>query len=151
MHELRRELWVPKPVQEVFDYFAQAENLQGITPPWLQFRILTPTPIEMKQGAIIEYALRLHGIPLRWLTEIEKWDPPFEFVDVQVKGPYKLWRHTHRFTAREGGTAVSDTVQYQLPMGALGRLVHRFQVARELSLIFDYRTERIQQALRDAG
>jgi ligand-binding SRPBCC domain-containing protein len=113
----------------------------------MRFRILTPPPIQMKQGATIAYALRVRGIPLRWLTEIERWNPPFEFIDVQAKGPYKIWRHTHRFSEVAGGTSIEDTVQYSLPFGLLGRLAHRLQVARDLSQIFDYRSQRVQALL----
>src|SRR5436305_10113733 len=94
---LERTLFVAKPRPAAFEFFSKAENLEKLTPPWLRFRIVTPTPVHMKPGANIEYALRIRGVPVRWLTEIERWDPPFEFVDVQKKGPYKLWRHTHRF------------------------------------------------------
>jgi len=147
MNTLRRELWVPNPISEVFDFFSRAENLERITPPWMQFKILTPLPITMKPGATIAYALRVHGIPMRWLTEIERWNPPFEFVDVQAKGPYKLWRHTHRFSEVRGGTLIEDVVEYALPFGWIGRLVHRLQVSRDLAQIFDYRTQRVQALL----
>jgi len=98
----------------------------------------------MKPGATIAYALGVRGISFRWLTEIERWNPPYDFVDVQARGPYKLWRHTHRFSEVEGGTMITDTVEYALPLGLLGRLVHRLQVARDLSRIFDYRAQRVQ-------
>jgi ligand-binding SRPBCC domain-containing protein len=97
-----------------------------------------------EEGAVIEYALRVRGFPMRWLTEIERWDPPHGFVDVQRKGPYRLWRHTHRFFEADGGTRIVDDVAYALPFGPLGSLVHRFQVARDVSKIFDYRTERVR-------
>jgi ligand-binding SRPBCC domain-containing protein len=142
--QIHREQWVPHPRPKVFDFFSRAENLERLTPPWMRFRILTPPPIEMKQGATISYSLRVRGIPLRWLTEIESWNPPSEFIDVQAKGPYKLWRHTHRFIETDGGTSIVDMVDYALPFGLLGRLVHRLQVARDLSRIFDYRAQRIQ-------
>jgi ligand-binding SRPBCC domain-containing protein len=101
----------------------------------------------MKKGATIAYALRVRGIPLRGRTEIEEWNPPFEFIDIQAKGPYKLWRHTHRFAALNGGTSVVDIVQYALPFGVVGRLAHRLQVARDLSKIFDYRAQRVRELL----
>jgi ligand-binding SRPBCC domain-containing protein len=144
VYRLQRELWIPYSLAEVFDFFSRAENLERITPPWMHFRILTPQPIRMQQGTAIAYALRVRGIPLRWLTEIERWNPPYEFVDVQAKGPYKLWRHTHRFLEVEGGTSIVDIVHYALPFGPLGSLVHRFQVARDLEHIFDYRARRVQ-------
>ena len=140
-------MWVPQPLPVVFEFFSRADNLERITPPWMGFRILTPGPTDMKGGASIAYALRVRGIPLRWLTEVERWNPPFDFVDVQVKGPYKLWRHTHRFSEFEGGTSIVDVVDYALPFGVLGRLAHRIQVARDLSHIFDFRAQRVQALL----
>lgn len=148
VYKLRRELWVPHALPAAFDFFTRAENLERITPPWLQFRILTPPPIKMKQGATIAYALRVRGIPLQWLTEIERWNPPFEFIDVEARGPYKSWRHTHRFSEVEGGTSIVDIVDYALPFGLLGRLVHRLQVADDLADILDYRAQRVEALLR---
>jgi ligand-binding SRPBCC domain-containing protein len=143
-YKLQRELWIPYSLPKVFDFFSCAENLERITPPWMHFRILTPQPIRMQQGTTIAYALGVRGVPLRWLSEIERWNPPYEFVDVQAKGPYQLWRHRHRFLEVEGGTSIVDIVHYALPFGPLGRLVHRFQVGRDLELIFDYRARRVQ-------
>ena len=145
VYKLDRELRVSRPLPDVFEFFSRADNLERITPPWMRFRILTPGPIEMREGAMIAYALRVRGIPLRWLTRIELWNPPFEFVDIQTKGPYKLWRHTHRFSKVEGGTSIADTVEYALPLGVLGRLAHRLQVAQDLSRIFDYREQRVRE------
>jgi ligand-binding SRPBCC domain-containing protein len=147
-YTLQRELRVPHPLSVVFDFFSRAENLEKLTPPWMRFRILTPPPIEMKEGAAIAYALRVRGIPLRWISKIERWNPPFEFIDVQVKGPYKFWRHTHRFSEVEGGTSIVDIVHYALPFGPLGRLIHRLQVARDLAKIFDYRARQVQALFR---
>jgi ligand-binding SRPBCC domain-containing protein len=144
IHHLHRETWVPQPLPPVFDFFSRPENLEEITPPWLRFRIVSPGPIHMQPGATIAYALRVRGIPLRWLTEIEEWNPPIEFVDRQARGPYRLWRHTHRFAERAGGTSIVDIVDYAVPFGPLGRLVHRLQVARDLSRIFDYRAQCIE-------
>jgi hypothetical protein len=148
-YTLLRELWVPYGLPAVFDFFSRAENLERLTPPFLRFRFVTPLPIEMRPGAQIEYRLRVRGIPIHWMTEIERWDPPHEFIDVQKKGPYSLWRHTHRFRAEKGGTVIMDKVEYALPFGWLGRLVHRLQVSRDLAKIFDYRAERVQALLRD--
>jgi len=148
VYTLHRELWVPHRISTVFNFFSRAENLECLTPPWVHFRILTVLPIEMKQGATIRYVLRVHGYPLRWLTEIERWNPPYEFIDFQAKGPYELWHHTHRFSECDGGTSIVDTVRYALPLGWLGRLVHRLQVARDLSLIFDYRNQQIPILLK---
>jgi ligand-binding SRPBCC domain-containing protein len=101
----------------------------------------------MKKGATIAYPLRVRGIPLRWLTEIERWNPPYEFIDIQVRGPYKLWRHTHRFLEAAGGALIVDIVEYSLPFGLVGRLVHRLRVARDVSQIFDYRAQHVQALL----
>jgi ligand-binding SRPBCC domain-containing protein len=146
-YTLQRESVVRRPLPQVFEFFSQAENLERLTPPWLSFSILTPSPIEMRPGAMIAYKLRLRGIPIRWLTEIERWNPPFEFVDVQVRGPYKLWRHTHSFHEVEGGTRIVDTVNYALPFGPFGRLAHWLKVAGDLSAIFTYRQKRVRELL----
>jgi ligand-binding SRPBCC domain-containing protein len=140
------ELTLPLARADVFDFFSRAGNLERITPPWLRFRTLTPSPIELKEGAEIAYALRLHGLPLRWLTRIEEWDPPRRFVDLQVRGPYRLWRHTHTFEETAGGTSMFDDVEYALPLGPLGRLFLPF-VERDIRRIFDYRTRAVQAAL----
>jgi ligand-binding SRPBCC domain-containing protein len=145
---LHREATVICPLEKVFDFFSKAENLETLTPPWLRFRIETPQPIQMSQGATIAYRLRVRGLPVRWLTEIELWRPPYEFVDVQVKGPYKHWRHIHRFQESKEGTRIIDVVNYTLPFGPLGRLVHRLQVADDLDKIFDYRAHLVRTLLR---
>jgi ligand-binding SRPBCC domain-containing protein len=145
IYRLHRETWIAKPIGEVFDFFSRAGNLERITPPWMRFRILTRSPISMKAGTTISYKLRVHGISIEWLTVIEKWTPPSEFIDIQKTGPYQFWRHTHRFYERDGGTVATDYVEYALPFGILGRLVNRLQVARDLKSIFDYRSERIQE------
>ena len=129
---------LPLPRGEVFDFFSRAENLGRITPSQLGFDIRTPLPIAMKEGTIIDYTIRMRGFPMKWKTRITRWNPGVEFADEQVKGPYALWIHTHRFRDVPGGTEISDTVQYKLPFGVLGRLVHFF-VKRELAQIFAYR------------
>jgi len=143
LHKLHRELRVPHPLPEVFGFFTRPENLERLTPPWLRFRLLAPSP-KMERGTTIAYALRVHGIPIRWLSEIVRWNPPFEFIDVQAKGPYESWHHTHRFSEVEGGISIVDSVDYALPFGPLGQLVHRLRVARDLAEIFDYRARRVQ-------
>jgi ligand-binding SRPBCC domain-containing protein len=147
---LQREQWIPRPIEDVFAFFADAENLKVITPAWLGFRILSAQPIGMKRGACIRYRLRWHGFPLRWLTEIQSWNPPFEFVDVQAKGPYRLWQHTHSFKPVDGGTLMSDVVRYALPYGLLGRVVHAWLVQSELEALFEYRASRVS-AIFGAG
>lgn len=147
MHEhiLQREQWVPRPIEDVFAFFSEAGNLEAITPPWLGFRILSPGPIAMRPGTRIHYQIRLHGLPLRWVTEIETWEPPHEFVDVQLKGPYRFWHHTHRFEPVDGGTLVRDAVRYTLPFGPLGRLAHAWIVKSDLKKIFDHRALRMTE------
>lgn len=150
-HHIHREILVPKPIGRVFDFFSRAENLGRITPGWLRFRMLTPSPVEMKQGALLEYRLRIHGFPVRWRTRIEEWNPPHSFVDIQERGPYKLWRHTHRFVESASGTTVIDDVEYELPFGWLGTLVNRFQVERDVAEIFDFRAQQIALLLPAGG
>ena len=145
MYLLEREQWVPRPIEEVFTFFSDAKNLEVITPAWLGFRILSPAPIVMRPGARIDYRISLHGVPLRWVTEIESWDPPSEFVDVQLRGPYRLWYHTHRFEPVDGGTLMRDVVRYVLPFGLLGRLAHAVRVKPDLDAIFEYRALRISE------
>jgi ligand-binding SRPBCC domain-containing protein len=144
VHVLERRQRVPVPAERAFAFFSDARNLEAITPPWLRFRVLTPGAIEMRPDALIEYRLRLHGIPLSWLTRIEVWEPPHRFVDVQLNGPYALWEHTHTF-APDGADAVviSDRVRYALPLGRLGELARRLFVRRDLDRIFDHRMRAI--------
>ena len=142
-HHLHREAWVPQPIGEVFDFFSRAENLERITPSWLSFRMLTPSPVEMRAGTLLDYKLRVHGLPVRWRTRIESWYPPHSFIDVQERGPYRLWRHTHRFVEARGGTTVLDDVDYALPFGILGDIVERLIVSRDVRSIFDYRAQQI--------
>jgi hypothetical protein len=144
-HELRREQWVPRPPEEVFAFFSDARNLETLTPGWLRFEILTPGPIRVAAGARIDYRLRWHGIPLRWTTEIVRWEPPRVFEDLQLSGPYRLWHHTHRFEPEGGGTRMTDTVRYALPFGPLGRAVHAISVRRSVERIFEYRYDQIRE------
>jgi len=148
-HVLRREQLLPNAPSDVFEFYADAANLERITPPWLGFRIVTPQPIDMRPGALIEYRLELHRVPVRWLTRIEKWEPGERFVDVQVKGPYRLWHHTHTFEHREGGTLVRDEVRYALPFGPLGELAHRLFVRRDLERIFDFRHASVSKVMTE--
>ncbi len=141
---LEREQWVPSPLQDVFAFFSDAKNLETLTPAWLRFEILTPQPMEMRAGSIIDYKLRWHGIPLRWKTEITKWQPPHSFEDLQIKGPYRLWRHTHSFEAIGNGTRIHDLVEYALPFGLLGRAAHTFSVRSNVEAIFRYRDEQVR-------
>ncbi len=142
-HTLRREQWLPRPLEEVFAFFSDAKNLGAITPPWLGFRILTPGQIRIAAGTRIRYRLSWHGVPINWTTEIRRWDPPYRFVDVQLQGPYQLWHHTHCFESHRGGTRMTDVVRYRLPLGVIGRAVHSLRVRRDVGEIFDYRLHRI--------
>jgi ligand-binding SRPBCC domain-containing protein len=148
VHVLELDQVLPGERDEVFSFYADAFNLEAITPPWLGFRVVTPGPIEMQPGAMIEYRLKLHGIPVRWLTEIEIWEPGRRFVDAQVRGPYRLWRHTHSFEDDPGGTRVRDSVSYEIPLGPLGELADRLMVRRDLARIFDYRRRAVVEAMR---
>ncbi|MBX6359722.1 SRPBCC family protein [Pseudacidobacterium ailaaui] len=150
-YQIEREQQVFGTLSEVFGFFSNAENLAAITPPWLDFHILTPLPIEMKEGALIAYSLRVHGIRFRWLTRIERWQSPLEFVDVQLEGPYRLWRHTHCFIPNSEGVLVKDCVEFALPFGVLGRLAYHFRVSRDLKEIFDYRAQQIAERFPHPG
>lgn len=136
------ELWLPRPRSEVFPFFSEARNLEELTPPWLNFEVLTPAPIVMKPGLLIDYRIKIHGIPIRWRTEIIAWEPPHRFVDTQLSGPYTLWHHTHTFTERDGGTLCRDEVRYR-PRG--GALMNWLFVRADVERIFAYRQERLRQ------
>jgi ligand-binding SRPBCC domain-containing protein len=141
VHEYRCELWLPRPPEQLFPFFADAANLDAITPPWLHFHIVTPRPIAMRPGALIDYRLRVRGLPLRWRTLIRDWQPPYRFVDEQLRGPYRQWVHEHTFEARDGGTLARDVVRYAVPFDWL---LHRWFIRPDIERIFAYR----QQALR---
>ena len=134
--------WLPRQPGEIFDFYADAFNLERLTPPWLRFRVVTPPPITMRAGVEIEYRLRLKGVPLSWRSRITAWNPPHSFIDEQVKGPYRRWAHRHTFTLSDGGTLVRDQVEYDM----LGWwLADRLLVRRDLRRIFAYRQERLTE------
>lgn len=139
-YRLKTRLFVARPLEETFAFFAEAGNLQKLTPPWLSFRIRTPQPITMQPGTLIDYLIVVRGLPVPWRTRISDWTPPAQFVDEQLWGPYWKWHHTHSFTAVEGGTLVTDTVLYS-PIG--GAVMHRLMVRRDLERIFTYRQHAI--------
>jgi len=142
---LQSEVWIPRPLEEVFAFFSRAENLEALTPRWLHFSILSPGSIAMKAGTRIRYRLRLRGIPLRWESEITTWEPPHRFVDEQRSGPYRRWIHEHQFLEHEGGTTVRDIVQHSV---AGGLLVHRLFVGPDLDRIFEFRRQKIAEIFR---
>jgi ligand-binding SRPBCC domain-containing protein len=140
LRTLDAELWVARPREEVFPFFADARNLEAITPPLVRFAILTPGPIEMRVGLRIDYQLRVRGLPLRWRSEITAWEPPIRFVDEQRRGPYRVWIHEHTFEERDGGTLALDRVRYAVPGG---NLIERFFVRPQLRQIFAYRQTKL--------
>lgn len=146
-HKLERTQLVARPRDAVFAFFAEASNLEAITPAFLRFRILTPRPIEMRAGARIDYALTLFGVSLRWRSRISVWEPGVRFVDEQERGPYARWRHVHELEGRGAATLVRDVVEYALPLGALGEIAHALLVRRVLERIFDHRRDAIRRLL----
>jgi ligand-binding SRPBCC domain-containing protein len=152
VHLLERQQRIEGPLEEVFAFYGDARNLERITPPWLGFEVTTPAPVAMGVGTLIEYRLKLHRVPVRWRTRIEVWEPPRRFVDVQVRGPYSLWEHTHTF--EEDGpetTIIRDRVRYSIPFGPLGELAERLLVRRDLREIFDYRRGAVARELAPAA
>ena len=145
---LETSLWLPQPVEHVFAFFADAANLESITPPWLRFEILTPLPIPIAEGTCIDYCLRYRGFPLRWRTEILAWEPPHRFVDSQIKGPYRRWVHEHVFVEQDGGTLATDYVEYALLGGAFTNALF---VGRDLESIFAYRRQRMLEIFGGTG
>ena len=141
MRIFKTEIWIAKPRAEVFKFFADARNLETITPPWLSFQVLTPAPIAMRAGVLIDYKLRVHGFPLRWQSEITVWEPEVCFIDAQRRGPYASWVHAHVFEERNGGTLVKDCVHYSVWGGAI---IDRLFVFRDVKTIFDFRQEKLK-------
>jgi ligand-binding SRPBCC domain-containing protein len=142
---LQREQWVARPIDEVFEFFSNAVNLELLTPPWLKFQIVTPQPVTMAAGTLIENRIHWHFIRMRWISEIVEWSPPTRFVDIELKGPYKMWHHTHSFVADRNGTTIRDDIRYALPLGILGVIANWLSVRRDLERIFEYRTERVSE------
>jgi ligand-binding SRPBCC domain-containing protein len=149
MPSLKLEMEISLPLEAVFDFFADAGNLERITPPELQFRILTPPPIEMRKGALIDYRLRLFGLPVSWQTLISEWSPPTHFVDEQLRGPYREWVHTHRFFEKSGRTMIRDEVRYQLPLHPFSSWAQPL-VRTQLSRIFAYR-QRVTRSILEGN
>ncbi len=145
---LRTELFVEQHLEDVFEFFADAHNLDRITPPWLEFEILTPKPIAMARGTLIDYRLRIRGVPIRWASEITVWEPPQRFVDEQRRGPYRRWSHEHSFESSNGGTVIIDQVDYAVPGWLLEPVFNGLFVRRDLDAIFKYRHQQIVQQFR---
>ena len=142
VRNFQSQLWLPQPRGKVFAFFSDAQNLDLITPPWLHFRKNTPGPIEMRPGAVIDHHLRVHGFPLRWRSQIIRWDPPSLFVDEQLCGPYRLWIHEHHFEERCGGTLVHDDVRYAV---LFDFLMHRFFIRPDIERIFAWREKKLRE------
>ncbi len=145
MRKFENSLWIPKTVEEVFPFFADAKNLEAITPPWLNFRILSQSTAEIGEGTVFNYKLKIKGIPVRWTSRIEEWSPNARFVDRQLRGPYKHWHHTHLFQSENSGTRMTDIVLYELPLGWLGNVALGAYVDSDVRKIFGYR----EQVIRD--
>lgn len=142
IREFKSEIWLPLPPEQLFSFFADAANLEAITPPWLNFKILTPAPIEMREGTLIDYKLLIHGLPMKWRTRINVWQPPHAFVDEQLRGPYRQWIHQHTFDRAGGGTLVRDVVHYAVLFDSV---VHRWFVRPDIEKIFRYRSDQLRR------
>lgn len=140
-HIFQTQLLIESDIHSVFDFFQKAENLELITPPWLQFRIVSPPPYDSFAGKLFEYKLKIHGFPVMWKSIISIWEPPYRFVDEQLKGPYKKWVHEHRFESTPYGVLMTDTVNYKLPFGVLGDIVRYIKVQKDIQEIFAYRNQ----------
>ena len=145
---LERTQIVPRPLDETFKFSSDPRNLQRLTPAFLKFKFLSTPPAAVQPGTVIDYEIRLYGVPVHWRTRIEIVEPPHRFVDVQEKGPYALWRHTHSFREIAGGTTMSDRVEYAMPFGPLGEIAYHLFVARSLEQIFDFRTRELAAIMR---
>jgi ligand-binding SRPBCC domain-containing protein len=141
-YHLQTEIWLPRSRDEIFSFFSDPTNLDRLTPPWLHFEMLTPKSVAMRAGTLLDYRLRLHGIPIHWQSEISEWEPPHRFIDRQTKGPYREWVHEHTFAAHDGGTLVGDSVSYAVPGGVI---IQKFLVAPDLDRVFRYRHKILEQ------
>ena len=146
-NQLEFKQFINQPIEDVFNFFSMPENLEIITPPRLRFKILTPTPIIMKKGTVIDYYIKILMIPVRWRTLITVYNPPYKFVDEQIKGPYSLWHHTHTFIEENNGTTIYDKIYYIVPLGIIGKLLNTIWISKDLNSIFSYRKEVIHNLL----
>ena len=148
VYTLHAEQTVPRTLDEVFSFFNRPENLEDLTPKSLRFQILTPRPLVMEKGLLIDYTIRIWGVPLHWRTLITAYDPPYRFVDEQLKGPYAFWHHTHTFTEVDSGVKIEDDVSYAMPLGWLGQFVHAIYVQHDVRRIFNHRKQIIEELFR---
>ncbi len=137
--------FINKPIEDVFEFFSNPDNLSVITPPKLGFKILTPTPIKMSAGRLIDYKIYLMGFPIHWRALITDFDPPHTFIDQQIKGPYTIWHHTHTFQKVDGGVEIKDRVVYSIPFSILGRILNFLWIRKDLENIFNYRKKVIDE------
>ncbi|HYE92249.1 MAG TPA: SRPBCC family protein [Terriglobales bacterium] len=144
-HVLDARVWVGRPRSEVFAFFADPANLARLTPPSYRLRLVRP--VVMTTGAVLDYELRWLGVPMRWRAFVREYDPPYRFLDVQLRGPYTRWEHRHRFLEEDAGTVIEDRVVYRLPLGGLGRVAHAALVGRQLRAAWDYRTRQLAALL----
>ncbi len=147
--KIKVKQFIGSSVEEVFGFFSRPENLSVITPSNLNFKILTPSPIEMKQGAVIDYTIQIIKVPIHWRTLITTYEPPFKFVDEQIKGPYNFWHHTHMFKEVPEGVEIYDEVNYSIPFGPLGVMLHAFWIKKDLNNIFEYRKDVIENMFKE--
>ncbi len=149
-HLFQRTVWLPAGRDHIFDFFSRPENLQLVTPRWLDFRILTPLPVEMKVGALFDYRIRLYGVPVTWRAKITAWDPPRRFEDTQLAGPYTIWIHEHLFEPENGGTRMTDRIRYRSRGGPVEPLVNSLFVRSRLEKIFAFREEAFRQLFTES-
>ena len=147
VYSLKRKQFIKLPIEKVFDFFSKPENLEKITPSSLSFKIITPIPIDMSKGALIDYTIKLFFYPVHWRTIISDYNPPYSFIDQQIKGPYKFWHHSHKFKEVNDGVEIIDNVKYSVPFGVVGRLAHKIWIRNELNKIFDYRMKIINDLI----
>ena len=141
--QINKTQFIEKPIDVVFSFFSKPENLEKITPQYLHFEILNDSPIHMKEGLVINYKMKIRKIPVKWSSVIKSYNPPFSFIDEQIKGPYAFWYHEHKFIKEKGGTRVDDCIKYKIPFGFFGRLVNKLWVANDLEEIFNFRKNTI--------